>query len=303
MRFAFANVFLLCFTFSPNAHTSKMISHTSQPMHGINCTSINIHSPIDTGSLFAGAGAGATGATGAAGATGGVYTAAASAGASDSARRVPQEGQKPTLSSNSLLQLVHFFIVFSSSKKFDNINVAYFLTNVEYFFKIKTIKYKLETERDMAFDINFMHEAIKEAKKAAKKGECPIGAVIVKNGEIVSRGHNLRETKNCATHHAEILAIEKANKKLGAWRLEGCDLYVTLEPCIMCTGAIIQSRIANVYFGAFDKKAGAAGSVVDLYVPGLFNHNVNISGGIMKDECASLLSDFFSELRNRKKGK
>ncbi len=155
----------------------------------------------------------------------------------------------------------------------------------------------------MAFDIKFMHEAIKEAKKAAKKGECPIGAVIVSGGEIISRGHNLRETKNCAINHAEILAIEKANKKLGAWRLEGCDLYVTLEPCTMCSGAIIQSRIANVYFGAFDKKAGAAGSVVDLYVPGLFNHNVNVSGGVMKEECAALLSDFFGELRGRKKGK
>lgn len=153
----------------------------------------------------------------------------------------------------------------------------------------------------MAFDIKFMQEAIKEAKKAAKKGECPIGAVVVKDGEIVGRGHNLRETKRCATRHAEMVALEKANKSLQAWRLDGCDLYVTLEPCAMCSGAIIQSRIENVYFGAFDKKAGASGSVVDLYVPGMFNHNTAVSGGIMRDECAALLSDFFAELRQKKK--
>ncbi len=153
----------------------------------------------------------------------------------------------------------------------------------------------------MAYDEKFMRAAIREAKKAEQKGECPIGAVIVHNGRIVCRAHNLRETKNCATYHAEILAIDKANKKRESWRLEGCDLYVTLEPCIMCAGAIIQSRIKNVYFGAFDKKAGAAGSVVDLFVPNLFNHNVCVTGGILKDECSALLSDFFSQLRKNKK--
>lgn len=152
----------------------------------------------------------------------------------------------------------------------------------------------------MAFDIKFMKAAIHEAKKAALKGECPIGAVIVCDGKIISRAHNLRETKKHATYHAEILAIDKANKKLDSWRLEECDLYVTLEPCSMCSGAIIQSRIKNVYFGAFDKKAGAAGSVVDLFVPNLFNHNVSVTGGILKDECAELLSDFFCELRKKK---
>lgn len=152
----------------------------------------------------------------------------------------------------------------------------------------------------MAFDIKFMHAAIKEAQKAADKGECPIGAVVVRDGNIVSRAHNLRETKKCAAYHAEILAIEKANKKLGSWRLENCDLYVTLEPCAMCAGAIIQSRICNVYFGAFDKKAGAAGSVVDLFVPGMFNHNVSVTGGVMSDECGTILSDFFARLRSKK---
>lgn len=153
----------------------------------------------------------------------------------------------------------------------------------------------------MAFDIKFMKEAIKQAKKAELKGECPIGAVIVRDGKVISRAHNLREMKNCATYHAEILAIDKANKKLGSWRLENCDLYVTLEPCVMCSGAIIQSRIKNVYFGAFDKKAGGAGSVVDLFVPNMFNHNVDITGGIMKEQCSSLLSEFFARLRKEKR--
>lgn len=152
----------------------------------------------------------------------------------------------------------------------------------------------------MAFDIKYMHEAIKEAQKAESKGECPIGAVIVREGKIISRAHNLRETKKCAAYHAEMLAIEKANKKNQSWRLENCDLYVTLEPCAMCSGAIIQSRIKNVYFGAFDKKAGAAGSVVDLFVPGMFNHNVSVTGGIMKEECSKMLSDFFARIRAEK---
>lgn len=155
----------------------------------------------------------------------------------------------------------------------------------------------------MAFDIKFMKEAIKEAKKAKEKGECPIGAVVVRDGKIVSRAHNLRETKQIASYHAEMRAIEKANKKIGAWRIDECDLYVTLEPCIMCAGAIIQSRIKNVYFGAYDKKAGAAGSVVDLFVPGMFNHDVNITGGIMKEQCSQMLSSFFRELRIKKGSK
>lgn len=105
----------------------------------------------------------------------------------------------------------------------------------------------------------------------------------------------------CAINHAEVIALQKANKKLGSWRLDGCDLYVTLEPCAMCAGAIIQSRIRNVYFGAFDAKAGVCGSVTDLFVPGMFNHDVAVSGGIMKEECGALLSDFFRNLRKKKK--
>lgn len=153
----------------------------------------------------------------------------------------------------------------------------------------------------MAYNEKYMLLAIAEAKKAEKKGECPIGAVIVKNDEVISKAHNLRETKQCSILHAEIEALKKANKKLSSWRLEDCDLYVTLEPCPMCSGAIIQSRIKNLYFGSFDKKAGAAGSVCDLFSPGLFNHDVEVFGGIMKETCSEMLSDFFKDLRQKKK--
>lgn len=146
-----------------------------------------------------------------------------------------------------------------------------------------------------------MKEAVRQAKKAAAIGETPIGAVIVRDGEIIARGYNKRETKKNALLHAEIIAIDKACRKLGGWRLPRCDMYVTLEPCSMCAGAIINSRIENVYFGAYDKKSGCAGSAADLFQKGLFNHNVNITGGIMEKECAALLSDFFKKLRNKKK--
>lgn len=155
----------------------------------------------------------------------------------------------------------------------------------------------------MAFDEKYMRAAIAEAKKAEKKGECPIGCVIVYGENIIARAHNLRETRACVVNHAEILALQKANRKLSSWRLDGCDLYVTLEPCAMCAGAIIQSRIRSVYFGAFDEKAGVCGSVADLFVPGMFNHDVAVSGGILRGECAALLSDFFARLRAEKKEK
>lgn len=154
----------------------------------------------------------------------------------------------------------------------------------------------------MGFDIKFMKAALKEAKKAAEKGECPIGAVIVKDGKVIARGHNLRETKPSPLAHAELIAIRKAAKKLEAWRLLGCDLYVTLEPCPMCAGAIVQARIDHVYFGAYDPKAGAAGSVTNLFAAGMFNHDVQVKGGVLLDACRGILSDFFRDLRKRKKG-
>lgn len=145
----------------------------------------------------------------------------------------------------------------------------------------------------------FMQKAIELAKASASEGEVPVGAVIVKDGEIVGKGRNRREIGKNALYHAEIEAIDNACKKLGGWRLWQCDLYVTLEPCPMCAGAIINSRIKNVYFGAYDKKAGSFGSVADFNtLP--YNHKPQIYGGIMEEECASLLSDFFKKLRDKK---
>ena len=148
-----------------------------------------------------------------------------------------------------------------------------------------------------------MKEAIAQAKKAELLDETPIGAVIVYDGKVIARGYNKRELKKNSLCHAEIEAINKAAKKRGGWRLFGCDLYVTLEPCPMCAGAIIQSRIDNVYFGAYDKKAGCAGSVINLFEENLFNHNVNVTGGILEAECSSVLTDFFKALRKRKERK
>ena len=147
----------------------------------------------------------------------------------------------------------------------------------------------------------FMKIALKEAKKAYDKLEVPVGAVIVKDGKIIAKAHNQKETKFDTTKHAEILAIQKASKKLNSWRLIDCEMYVTLEPCPMCAGAIIQSRIKKVYFGVQDEKTGAVGSKLNLFKDFIFNHNVEFESGILKSECQSLLQDFFKELRNNKK--
>lgn len=148
----------------------------------------------------------------------------------------------------------------------------------------------------------FMKEALKEAKKAYEKEEIPVGAVIVKDGKVIARGYNLKETKVNTIKHAEIIAIEKASKKLNSWRLEDCEMYVTLEPCSMCAGAIINSRIKKVYIGTMDEKTGACGSVLNLFEYN-FNHKVEIETEILKDKCKKLIQDFFKELRNKKKGK
>ena len=145
----------------------------------------------------------------------------------------------------------------------------------------------------------FMKEALKEAKKAYDKLEVPVGCVIVKDGKIIARAHNLKESKKDTTKHAEILAIQKASKKLDAWRLLDCDMYVTLEPCSMCAGAIVNSRIRNLYIGTMDKKTGAAGSVLNLFEDFTFNHKVTVQNGILKEQCEKILKDFFKELRKR----
>lgn len=147
----------------------------------------------------------------------------------------------------------------------------------------------------------FMKEALKEAKKAYDKLEVPVGAVIVKDGKIIARAHNLKETKYDTTKHAEILAIQKASKKLESWRLLDCEMYVTLEPCSMCAGALINARIKKVYIGALDEKTGAVGSVFNLLEDYTFNHKVEIEKGVMQAECEKMLKDFFKMLRKRKK--
>ena len=146
----------------------------------------------------------------------------------------------------------------------------------------------------------FMKEALKEAQKAYEKLEVPVGAVIVKDGKIIARGHNLKETKKDTTKHAEIIAIEKASKKLGAWRLLDCEMYVTLEPCSMCAGAMINSRIKKLYIGALDEKTGAVGSVLNLLEDYKFNHNIEVEKGILKEDCEKILKDFFKDLRKIK---
>lgn len=151
----------------------------------------------------------------------------------------------------------------------------------------------------MAFNENFMRAALSEAQGAMQKGEAPIGAVVVFKNEIIGYGANTRETKNKISGHAEINALEAAAKHLGGWQLDGCDLYVTLEPCPMCAGAIIQSHIRNLYFGARDEKAGACGSVTDLFLPGMFNHDTAVFGGVLEEECSALLHDFFKALRKQ----
>jgi tRNA(adenine34) deaminase len=148
-----------------------------------------------------------------------------------------------------------------------------------------------------------MNEALKEAKKAYKKGETPVGAVIVKDGAILSRAHNERETKQDATLHAEMSAIRKACKKIGSWRLNDCDMYVTLEPCVMCAGALIMSRIRRLYIGAADPKAGAVGSLINVLGVEKFNHKVEVIYGLLEDKCSGILKDFFKELRAVKKNR
>ena len=147
----------------------------------------------------------------------------------------------------------------------------------------------------------FMKAALKEAQKAYDKLEVPVGAVIVKNNKIIARAYNQKETKNDTTNHAEILAIKKASKKLNSWRLLDCEMYVTLEPCSMCAGALIQSRIKKIYIGAMDKKTGACGSVLNLLEDYKFNHKVEVETGIMKNECEEILKKFFKKLREIKK--
>ena len=147
----------------------------------------------------------------------------------------------------------------------------------------------------------FMKEALKEATKAADKLEVPVGCVIVKDDKIIARAHNQKETKFDTTKHAEILAIQKASKKLNSWRLLDCEMYVTLEPCTMCAGAMVNSRIKKVYIGTMDEKTGAVGSIYNLFEDYTFNHKVEWETGILQNECEYILKEFFKKLRKTKK--
>lgn len=146
-----------------------------------------------------------------------------------------------------------------------------------------------------------MREALKEAKKAYDKAEVPVGAVIVHNGKIIARAHNTKESKKDSTAHAEILAIQKACKKMEAWRLLDCEMYVTLEPCSMCAGALINSRIKKLYIGTDDNKTGACGSVLNLLEDYKFNHKIEIEKYILKEECEKIIKNFFKLLREKNK--
>ena len=150
-------------------------------------------------------------------------------------------------------------------------------------------------------DEKYMKEAIKQAKKAYAIGEVPIGCVIVYQDKVIGRGYNRRTIDNNTLAHAELIAIKKASKKLNDWRLEDCTLYVTLEPCQMCSGALVQSRIDEVVIGCMNAKAGCAGSVMNLLQVDGFNHQVKITQGVLEEECSAMLSDFFRRLREKKK--
>ena len=152
-------------------------------------------------------------------------------------------------------------------------------------------------------DRHYMNAAIEEAKKAESIMEVPIGAVIVQDGEIIAKGHNLRETEQRSIAHAELLAIDEACRKMGTWRLETATLYVTLEPCPMCAGAIVLSRVKRVVFGAYDPKGGCAGTLMNLLEEEKFNHQAEVEGGVLEEECGQLLTNFFRKIRLEKKQK
>ena len=149
-------------------------------------------------------------------------------------------------------------------------------------------------------EIKFMNLALKEAKKAFEKDEVPIGAVIVSGGKVIAKAHNLTQTKKLATAHAEILAIEKASKKYPSWRIEDAEMYITLEPCAMCAGAIANARINKVYFGAYEEKSGCAVSLYPVLTNNGLNHSVQVEGGILEEECSALIKEYFKSKRNKK---
>ena len=164
----------------------------------------------------------------------------------------------------------------------------------------KALEEEAKAARIKAEDEKYMKEAIKQAKKAAKIGDVPIGCVIVHDGKVIARGYNKRNKDKTVLAHAELLAMKKACKKLGDWRLEDCTMYITLEPCQMCAGAIVQARIPRVVIGCRNPKAGCAGSILNLLNVPAFNHQVELTEGILEEECSTLLKEFFRKLRKIK---
>lgn len=158
----------------------------------------------------------------------------------------------------------------------------------------------IETNNTNAADIRFMKEALKEALKALEYKDVPVGCVIVREDKIIARAFNKREKDKDPTAHAEVIALSKAAKKLGAWNLSDCTLYVTLEPCVMCAGAVVYSRVKRVVFGAYDERFGCGGSVYNLIQDEKLNHRAEITGGVMKDECLAPIREFFKKLRNKR---
>lgn len=154
----------------------------------------------------------------------------------------------------------------------------------------------------MTRDEKFMREALRLAAECAAEDEVPVGCVVVRGDEIVAGSGNRKERDGSATRHAEMVALESAARALGNWWLEDCEVFVTLEPCPMCAHAMTLSRVKRVVFGAFDPKCGAAGSRVDLFAPGLFNHDIEVTGGVLREECADILGEFFRKKRKRAKG-
>lgn len=167
---------------------------------------------------------------------------------------------------------------------------------------IYKILWKAVENKKMNQEEKFMKEAIRQARKAYALDEVPIGCVIVYEGKVIARGYNRRNTDKNTLAHAELIAIRRASRKLGDWRLEGCTMYITLEPCQMCAGAIVQARVSRVVVGSMNPKAGCAGSVLNLLQMEQFNHQVELTTGVLEAECSEMLSGFFKELR-QKKGK
>lgn len=163
------------------------------------------------------------------------------------------------------------------------------------------LKEELEKNKQKRRQEKYMKLAIKEAKKAYDLNEVPIGCVIVKEDKVIAKGYNKRNTDKNVLSHAELIAMKQACKKTGDWRLEGCTMYITLEPCQMCAGAMVQARLDDVVIGSMNPKAGCAGSILNILQMEQFNHQVNITKGVLEEECSKLLTDFFAELREQKK--